>query len=921
MKSFNFGFWWTAALAALLVACTQPDPTRSIAVGKAHLAKGNLPAAVIELKNALQISPNRGDVRLILGKALLDLDDSVSAAVELNKAFELGVDHDEVLPLLARARLRIGEPLKVLELEPLAKIAAKDARADFLASIAQAYASQKNMARAEAALAEALKSNPESAAALVLKARVAANRGDTTAAMDILDAVLRAAPRDGEAWRSKGSIALRMGDIRAALTHFGQAVEVNPGDVSARIAILDILLQQGDLKEAQVQFESLEKARPLHLQTQLYRARLAFARGEPLIAGEQADALVRKVPENRDVLFLSGSLALQRGDLAVAEQRFVELLNLFPSAVTPRQQLVQVYLRKGDAGRAQATLQPLLDAGDVGPDTLLLAGSTSLMAGDAGAAEDYLRRAAQARPTDVAGRTALALARLAQGDEDRGLAELGEVAGADQGASADLALVGALLTRGRTAEAMAAVARLEKKQPDRPLPTLLKGYVLRAKGDRPGAREAFEQVLKRDPRYQAAIEALVNLDVAEGKIDAARARLDAQVKPGKAGTAALLARARLEDGLNRPAAEVMAIYKRAIDVDPTDVLARQALIGFLAKRGDFTRALSVAQEAVAALPASPQLLGMLGAVQAMAGELHQASGSYAKLAVLQPTSVEALLALGEVQLRAGSVDAAEKSVQQAMRLAPRRPSVFKLAAQVDLRQGKPDQALARAKSLQKLDPKSPEGWQLEGDVASAASNWKQAQSAYRTALGKRPSTVLATRLHATLRLGGDGKAAETFASEWLRTRPKDAEFRFHVGSTLLFEKAYERAAEEFRAVLLLTPTSHSAYNNLAWLLATMKRPGAVDAARKAVEIAPDQPGYLDTLALALASEGRAKAAVVVQRQAVALAPKAVGLRIALARYLFESGDREAAAKELELVAAAGSAWSRHPDVVELRKRL
>ena len=63
--------------------------------------------------------------------------------------------------------------------------------------------------------------------------------------------------------------------------------------------------------------------------------------------------------------------------------------------------------------------------------------------------------------------------------------------------------------------ALAAVAAIEKKQPDKPLPHNLRGAVLVAKGDIAGARKSFERALALDPTDFPATASLARLDLAK----------------------------------------------------------------------------------------------------------------------------------------------------------------------------------------------------------------------------------------------------------------------------------------------------------------------------------------------------------------------------------------------------------------------
>ena len=86
------------------------------------------------------------------------------------------------------------------------------------------------------------------------------------------------------------------------------------------------------------------------------------------------------------------------------------------------------------------------------------------------------------------------------------------------------------------------------------------------------------------------------------------------------------------------------------------------------------------------------------------------------------------------------------------------------------------------------------------------------------------------------------------------------------------------AAEEFRAALRLRSKFSLASNNLAWILATEQEPvlrhpeEAVTLAEGAArETKREDPGVLDTLAVAYAAAGRRKDALLTAREALAVA--------------------------------------------------
>jgi thioredoxin-like negative regulator of GroEL len=95
MKRSITGAGHALSLALALLACDR-SPEQHLLQAQERLAKHEYPAAVVELKSALQQQPENGDARLLLGQAFVAIAAYPDAVTELLKARELGVANDQV---------------------------------------------------------------------------------------------------------------------------------------------------------------------------------------------------------------------------------------------------------------------------------------------------------------------------------------------------------------------------------------------------------------------------------------------------------------------------------------------------------------------------------------------------------------------------------------------------------------------------------------------------------------------------------------------------------------------------------------------------------------------------------------------------------------------------------------------------------
>jgi cellulose synthase operon protein C len=707
-------------------------------------------------------------------------------------------------------------------------------------------------------------------------------------------------------------------DAAAAVDSFRKALAAKGNYVPSSNRLIVLLLSRGETAAAKEQLEVMRKQMPNQPQTVYLEALVAVAERDFKTAREKAQSLVQIAPNNLNVLQLAGSIELQLNSLLTAEAYLSKVLAAAPGQVVTRRQLAQIAIRQGQPDKALTLLQPVLDqptseAADYG-----LAAEAHLMAGDAKKAEEYFARTAKLDPKDVKSRTALALSRMQSGDAAVALEDLQAIAAEDSGAYADLALVAAHIRRKEFDAALKALDALEKKQPERPLASVLRARVHLLRNDMPAARASFERAQKIDPKSFPVAAGLAAMDLTENKPDDARKRFEDLLKLEPKNTQALVALASLRARAGASKEEIATLLGDAVNANPTEPGPRLLLINHHLNSKDYKLAQLAAQNAVTALPNNAELLDALGRSQALAGDTEQAVTSFNKLASMQPASPVPYLRLAEVHANAKNMDAAAQSLKKALEIKPDLLQAQRALIQVEMASNRPQAAITIARSVQKQRPSEPIGYLLEADVEASRKAWAAAETALRTGLKEAPAaTELATRLHTVL-LAADKKAeADRLAADWPKTHPKDVRFVMYLGDQALAQRNLAEAESRYRAVLKLQPDNPLALNNVAWLMASQKRPGALPMAQRAAELLPNSPAVLDTLALALAEDNQMPKALETMKKAVALQPENHGLKLNLAQMYLRAGDKAAAKTELDELAKLGDKFAGQAKVTEL----
>ena len=913
----------SAFLAAVLVTagCSDNNPEKPLASAREYLQKNDLKSAAIQVKNALQIKPDLGEARFLLGTILLQEGNASAAEIELRKALAANHPAKRVVPELAISLVMQGQNQKLVDEFGQSRLEDAAADASLQTTLATAYGALGKPDLFESALTAALKADPHHSPALILRARQKAAARDFDGALSTVDEVLATDSRNVDAWTLKGDLLLyAKGNPDGGLAAYRQAVELRPDSVPARFALMTALLQQDKLDDAAKQLAELKQVAAGHPRTRYLEAQLAYKKKDYKLARDLAQRLLLTSPGPRN-LELAGLVELQLNSLDQAEAYLAGAVRAAPELRLARRLLVTTYLRLGQPAKALATLNDAMGKDGLDPSLFMVAGQAYLQNGDAKTAEEYFAKALKLDPNSARKQTALAVTHLAGGETTSALDELQTIAESDKGISADLALISAELRRGDFAAALAAISRLEAKQPDKPLAADLRGRVQLAQKDAAAARRSFEQALTIDPTYFSAASNLAALDIAEKKPDEARKRFEKLLATNPKNSQALLALAQLAAARGAGTAEVASLINNAIEASPAEAAPRLLLVELYIDARDSKQAMAAAQDAVTTLPNSPELLDALGRAQLLAGETNQAISTFGKLAALKPLLPMPQLRLAAAHMTNRDPQAAEQSLRRALELKPGDAQIQRSLIFVLLGQKRVEEALAIARGVQKQRPKEGVGFALEGDIRASQKDWDAATAAYRAGLRVAPSTDLAIKLHAATTTAGKASEADRFAASWMNAHPKDPAFQTYLGDSALARKDYAVAEKHYLAALQHQPDIASVLNNLAWIAQQMHKPGAIAYAEKANAVAPNQPAFMDTLAMLLSEKGDHARAVALEQKALELQPEDATFRLNLAKIYIAAGEKPRAKTELEAVAKLGDKHPLYAEASALLKTL
>lgn len=909
---------WIVILAMLAAGC-EKKATDLVEAARQHQERGDMPAAIRDLRQVARIDPRNGETRLLLAHVYAHAGEAPDAEKEFRQALELGIGADRVLPPLARMLNEMQKFRAVLdeltapgnlETQALAELTLQKARAHLGVG-----------ALGEARTQFLIAANYRPVEGRLGLAQVAAAEGDVASATALADEVIRANPEFVEAWLVRGDLHRIRGDSVQASEAYQHAIKLDPRNVVALVSQAAVKIRAREHTAAKDLVEKAHRLAPGSAMVNFSRAVLALQDGRYPACREALDRVFNVIPQHAPATLLSAVLHFATNDLEQAQRVLSVYLGRFPADVHARKLLGATLLRQGQPVRAADALAPVLSADTRDPETLALAGRAQLESGQSGRGIEYLARAAALAPDNARYRTEIGLARLSRGDEKGALADLAAAIKLDPGDfQADLFLITALIASGQPAAALDAAHALEGRHPKQPVAQLLKGAIHLAMNDRATARAAFESALRLDPAYFPALGALARLDVEQGKAAGARVRVEAFLTRDDAHFEANLVMAELDGSTGRDADAIVRLT-RIQGQHPQSLSATLTLAQLQLRARRFDAALASAQRAWSLDARDPEVLETLARAQLAADDPIGAADTLGRLAALFPNSASPQLLLADAYFARGEFNRAQAALRRAVALEPDNLAAARALGLVLLETRHWHEAQVWAGELQKRHPGRAHGHALEGDALMAQDDPAGAAAAFERAVAIEDSAALRVKAHQARSAAARTIAPERALLDWLQRNPGDVATRRYLASAYLSAARGREAVAQYEILLKSSPRDPAILNNLAWALQLDGDARALEFAQQAFSEDRDGAAAADTLGWILLQQGKATEGLRFLTRALAQAPDNPLVRYHRAQALVRLGQSGEARSELARVLQSGPGFAHAEDARALLARL
>lgn len=779
------------SLLALSVTSCQDSSKSEATLESAQSAydAGQFETALIQLKNFLQIHPEDGKARALLGKLCLKLNNPVEAERNIRKAIELGFNQNDIILALGQSLLKQRRFQPILEQVQftgnLTTISNED-NAELIALQGQAYLGLGNKENASQYFQQALALVPNQPRAILGQAGLAMLKGETDQAREAIQTLLKSQPTSYDAWLLLGDLerlASRLPDADEAYT---QAIKVSTaGSFEQNLTYLYRALVRAFQDRFDEAKADLNHARSASSGPNAYADYVAglieFKRKDYKSAQDSFESVLKLMPDYTLAQYFLGATHFLEGQPEQAREHLLKFHDKFPDHKEANKMLAVIDLNLHNDEMAAERLKALIERDPEDTDSLNLMAQYYIQAGDLQRGLEIFKKTLTVNPDQANVQLRRGIAAMAIGDlvqADQAFSEA-MVNSNNKRQAAFFKFVTQVKDKNYV-EALNLAKQYQTDFPEESLGFNLEALIANAEGKQEHAKSLFENVLNKFPGDPSATANLVDTAVSQEQFAEAEALLKASIEKHPKFIRNYLKLAKLYFKQNKDEEGILQL-KTAKEKDPTQLQAVLALAEYYLLHQQPNMALTILQEAQLSQNRTP---------------------SY-------------LLTLGKAYLASGQIAQASDTLNQMINLT--------------------------------MTQENPLIWELQGLIAAKEQNWPLAKHNYEKLYQQNgTSRWLVNYADATWQTG-DQKGALFHLKKWVDSNPHDVVTRSLFANYLLKAGQTESAKVEYQALLKEMPNDPMSLNNLAWILKDSDPKAAKRLAEKAVALKPEDANLQDTL--------------------------------------------------------------------------
>jgi tetratricopeptide (TPR) repeat protein len=714
-----------------------------------------------------------------------------------------------------------------------------------------------------------------------------------------------ACSRDTQATKRRyvqsGDEYVAQGKFAEAVVEYRNALKMDARDGDTRYKLAGTLIKAGTPNLAYGEYLRAADLLPTNVEAQVSAGNMCLIAGQFEDAKSHADRALALNPTNVSAQILRGNALAGLKDFDAAIAQVQDAIKGDPNRIGSYADLGALQMAGGNAERAEQSFKDAIAVAPRSPEAHAAIANFYWATGRTADAEKSLREALALDPDNLDIHRALSYMYVTLGRIKDAEAPLKFVADHTKDLNAQFLLADYYAQSGRAPEALKILEALEAEPKMYSAAMSRKAVVLYQLGKGAEADAALDQVLAKDAKNNAALEARAALLADRKMYDQALQSAQKAVAADPQSVSANFLIGRIQT-LRGDSAAAMTAYNDALKLSPKYVAAQLELakLELAANRPD--EALRLAQAALVNRPRSAQATLIQSTAYLSKGNAAAAESGLKVLATTFPNSAAIQAELGRLYLIKRDESAARAAFDRALKADSGNLQALTGLVTLDVAQKKLAAAGARMDTAVAQHPNNPDLMLLAARTYNTMSDPARAERTVRAAIKADPSSIESYRFLGKLYFT-QHRLDEALAefTEFTKRDPKSVSAHTMVGILLELQSKRQEAAKRYQTALDIDANAAIAANNLAMIY--VDSGGNLDQALALAQTAksqlPDHPDINDTLGWIYVKKSLGSLAVPLLQQSVTKDPKNPDYEYHLGVAYASIGDRTKARASFE----------------------
>ncbi len=603
----------------------------------------------------------------LLGAALISQQKPDAALAAFSKIAELTPNDAGTYVNMALVEIGLRHlPEAEQHLKQAIQVDPKSVQANI--DLANFYHLQGKLPEARQVLQTATQNSPDAMPLYVDWANMLSSAGKTEEADGVLARLRSQLPKSAEVAIAIGDYYVQRNNSGKALEEYKRGLSVSAKNLDIEKRIEDLYLTTNQTDQAAQMDTQLTKQAPKDLLVRVNHARLLMAQDKLQDAIAALQRVTKDAGDSPQARYYLGLAYWRAGSLGQANTELQETLRVSPGLVIALRSLAELNIAQGNASVAQAYAQELVQKFPTNVSDRLLLGSVFLREGQNPSAEEQFQAALRLAPNQ--GAVHLDLGQLYSTQKKWPKAEK-ELETAVQLDPSNTTILGQyadfLVAHQQAPKAVARVQQFVDASPNNAQGHMILGALHFQAKNNNAAQAEFERAIQIDPKEVQAYLRIARIFEAENQTEAAIAEYQKalEIQPKFAALCAMIGNLYLDRDLGT----ARKYYQKALDVDPNFAVALANMAWVDALEGkDLDVALGMAQKAKSQMPELPSITDTLAWVMYKKGNYSGAIPLLEEAVKKAPTSAEYRFHLGMTLVAAGQKDKGKGLLQAALQM-------------------------------------------------------------------------------------------------------------------------------------------------------------------------------------------------------------------------------------------------------------